>query len=71
MAMLNEATIQKLKNNPHYKPSPGQLIPDGYEEPKKEEEKIKTFGVPPIQHTVIPKHPTSPTKRVHKKQIAQ
>ena len=69
---MNQKTIDKIKANPHYKPSPGQLIPDGYEEEEKPKmnEPVKTYGVPPIQHTVIEKHPTSPRVKTHKKKKA-
>lgn len=50
---MNQATLKKLKQNPHYKPTPSQYVPD-------EEEEVKTFGVPPKVHTVPVKHPTGP-----------
>lgn len=70
---MNQATIDRLKANPHYKARPEQLIPDGYERPKpKEDEPIKTFGVIPKQNTQsIPIHPTQPTKKTNKKGIAK
>lgn len=63
---LSQKTIEKLKQNPHYRPSPGQFIPRDEEE---KEEEVKTFGVPPAVHTVIPKHPTKPKTVISKKQI--
>lgn len=51
--IMNQATLKKLKQNPHYKPTPSQYVPD-------EEEEVKTFGVPPKVHTVPVKHPTGP-----------
>ena len=67
MAKLNQETINKLKANPHYRPAPGQMIPDWQDQEKEEE--VKTFGVPPAVHTVIPKHPTQTKKAIHKKKI--
>lgn len=56
---MNQKTINKLKANPFYKPTPDQLVPD-------EEEEIKTFGIVPAQNTSIPKHLTGPNVVVHK-----
>ncbi len=58
---MNRNTIEKLKKNPHYKPLIGQFVPDD-----EDEAPVKTFGIPPAQHTIIPKHQTSPQVRVHK-----
>ena len=63
---LNEKTIEKLKKNPHYRPAPGQLIPESHED---REQEVRTFGVPPATHTVVPKHPTNPRTVTHKKKI--
>lgn len=59
---MDKATIERLKKNPHYKPTPGQLVPD-------EEDNVRTFGILPKHNTVIPKHPTGPVTVTHKKPI--
>lgn len=65
---LTPKTIQRLKANPHYKPSSSQLVADGPIDKKKDEEEVKTFGVIPVQPTgEIQKHPTQPKVRKHKR----
>lgn len=61
MNQVNEATAEKLRKNPFYKPAAGQLPAD----PKQEEDNVRTFGVPPAVHTIIPKHPTEPDTVIH------
>ena len=68
---MNQETINKLKANPHYKPTPGQ-IPEEYipeideEEELKKNPNIKTFGVIPKQDTMtIPKKKTKPALKTH------
>lgn len=51
---MNQATIDKLRMNPHYKGIPNQ--PD----PEDVVEEVKTYGV-------IPKHPTNPKTKIYKK----
>lgn len=63
---MNNPTIERLRKNPHYKPTPGQLGPDPLPE---EEEPIRTFGVVPKTNDVPEKHPTDPKKLTHKKKI--
>lgn len=63
---LSEKTIIKIKSNPFYKPSPGQ-ISDEYEE----DDHIETFGVIPKNIPDIPIHPFDPKRRNYKKQIDQ
>lgn len=58
---MNQKTIEKLRNNPFYKPSPAQRVSDD------EESNLRTFGELPKNDFSIPKHPTSPKTRKHKK----
>lgn len=66
---MNNKTLARLKSNPHYKPAPGQYIPD---EQDGETQGIKVFAENPKVHTEIPKHDPEPqhiaiTKAVAKK----
>lgn len=59
---MNQSTVDKLKQNPHYK------FPANGKEPEPEEdEDVKTYGVLPKQNTItIPKHPTKPKTKTNK-----
>lgn len=62
---MNQATIDKLNSNPHYKGVPNQPDPE-----PEEKEVVKTYGVLTKQNTmVIPKHPVKPKLKVNKKPI--
>lgn len=50
---MNESTLERLKNNPHYKMSEKQRREYG-----KSRQTMVTFGVPPINNHVVEKHPT-------------
>lgn len=58
---MDKKTRKKLKDNPHYKPSPDQMLI--------EEEEVKTFGVLPKVAPSIQKHPTEPNVRLYRKPI--
>jgi hypothetical protein len=69
---MNQATIDKLKANPHYKPTPGQIpVEDAVEDIDEEKELkknpvVKTFGVIPKQDTTtIPKRIVKPALKTH------
>lgn len=59
---MNQATIDKLRLNPHYKGYPNGTDPERIK--PEEDENVKTFGV-------LPKHPTGPKTRIYKKRIAK
>lgn len=67
---MNQSTINRLKSNPHFKPSPG-LRQAMAEAPIKndvnEDEEVQTFGQPPIHPTGFQTHPTGPRRVPNKR----
>ncbi len=58
---MNRTTLEKLKSNPHYKPSPA--VKAAIDQMEVKEEPVETFGRLPINDTSLPIHPTRPRRK--------